>query len=302
MISIVICSIDPVQLAEVRSNIAATIGIPYEVIAIDNRNSSKGICEVYNNGASVAKFAIVCFMHEDICIKTENWGKIVLSIFDKNPKAGIVGVAGGGYKSLTPSGWYNVDFQHAEKSFQNIIQGYKYNMKENFHALHNPLVEKLSEVVCVDGVWLCTRKELVLEKPFDQTLLTGFHGYDVDFCLHHFGVYQIFVTYEILLIHFSEGNFTKLWLDEVLKLHHKWRSYLPLTTVKLSQKEIYHTEKRTLKRLIEQMLIWEYSYLDIHKMLLVICKSNQLPARLFYKGYLHFLQLKTRLKKVTLVK
>ena len=300
MISIIICSVDPIQLAAIRLNIEATIGVPFEVIAIDNRIAPRGICAVYNEGAQRAKFDILCFMHEDVAFQTEEWGRVVLDSFDSNPQLGILGVAGGGYKSLTPSGWYCLDFQFAEKSFQNIIQGYKYDNRENFHALHNPHNQSASAVVCVDGVWMCTRKVLVQTKPFEEQLLKGFHGYDIDFCLSHFKEWEIMVTYEVLLIHYSEGNFKREWLGEVLKLHQKWSSYLPLTTAIVSESDIYFTEKRALKRLVEQMIYWDFSKMEIHQMLLNFKKSKKCSSKLFFKAYLHFIQLLFGYKKLTL--
>ncbi|WP_109673988.1 glycosyltransferase [Dyadobacter jejuensis] len=291
MISIVICSVNPAHLEEVRANIHATIGVPYEVLAYDNRNTGKGICEVYNQGAQESRFPIICFMHEDVQMRTPDWGKTVLGIFDAQPQAGIVGVAGGGYKSLAPSGWNCEQFQSDEKSFQHILQGYKYDNRPELYVNHNPRNEPLSEVVCVDGVWLCTRKELAIAKPFDQQLLKGFHGYDIDFCLSHFGSHKIYVTYDILMVHYSEGNFNKEWLDTILKLHQKWSQSLPLSICSLSEREIYFTEKRSIKELIEQMMDWEYSFWDIHRMLLVFRRSRKVSAKLFFKAYLHLLEL-----------
>jgi hypothetical protein len=36
------------------------------------------------------------------------------------------------------------------------------------------------------------------------------------------------VTYEVLLEHFSEGNYDQTWIEETLKLHKKWINYLPI--------------------------------------------------------------------------
>ncbi|WP_025761462.1 glycosyltransferase [Dyadobacter tibetensis] len=299
MISIVICSVDPVQLRAVKANISATIGVPYELLAYDNRNQPSGICEVYNKGIASCRYAIVCLMHEDVAIQTQDWGKIVLDIFDAHPGAGILGVAGGGYKSLTPSGWYCLDFQFDEKSFQNILQGYKYDNREPLHAYHNPYQQRLSEVVCVDGVWICVRTALAKKKPFDSQLLKGFHGYDIDFCLSHYGDSQILVTYDILMVHESEGNFNKKWLDEVLKIHEKWSSQLPLTTANISERDLYFTEKRAIKRLIEQMLLWEYDLLSISKMIMVFGRSKRISSKLVLKAFLHLLSLQLGTKKLS---
>lgn len=290
MISIIICSADAENLNAVLLNIEDTIGAEHEIIALDNSLAKKGICEIYNLGIQKAKYDLICFMHEDISIKTTNWGLLVNQIFDKDPGIGIVGVAGGGYKALAPSGWYCMEFENPDISFQNILQGYKEAGKGHVHAYHNPRNEKLSDVVCVDGVWFCTRKTIAEQNLFDEKLLKRFHGYDLDFCLNVFGKYKIVVTYDILLEHASEGNFDKLWLDEILKVHKKWNRYLPLTISNVSEKEIYLTEKRAIKNLIDKMLEWGYSFGSVQQMLLSGTASKRMPLRLFFKGYIHLLK------------
>jgi glycosyltransferase involved in cell wall biosynthesis len=292
MISIVICSVRPDDLLKVTENIARTIGVEHEIIAIDNRVDRRGICEVYNEGTQRAKFDIICFMHEDIEIKTHRWGSIATDIFHHDQKTGIVGVAGGGYKALAPSGWYQLEFHSEERSYQNVLQGYKLNDKLEIHAYHNPRNERLSKVVCVDGLWFCTRRDIALRFPFDSGVLKGFHGYDLDFSLSVFPHFDIVVTYDILMKHDSEGNFNKQWLDEILKLHKKWSFALPQTTSEMTAHDIYMTEKRSFKKLVEQMMEWEYSSWQIQKMLWYSAKTQKMPVRVVFKAFLHFLKLK----------
>lgn len=73
MISIIICSKNKDLLKDVSANIELTIGVPYEIIAIENNKGEFGICKAYNDGASKAKYDIFCFMHEDISFETQNW-------------------------------------------------------------------------------------------------------------------------------------------------------------------------------------------------------------------------------------
>ncbi|GGB79998.1 glycosyltransferase [Dyadobacter sediminis] len=291
MISVIICSANAEDLLLVKKNIAETIGVAHEIVAIDNRKAGKGICEVYNEGTQKAAYDLLCFMHEDVQIRTHEWGKTVLNIFSDDADTGVLGVAGGGYKSLAPSGWYQFEFHSEERSYQNVLQGFKLDEKDEIHAYHNPKNEHLSNVVCVDGLWFCTRKRIALKYPFDARTLQGFHGYDLDFCLSVFQEYKVIVTYDILMKHASEGNFNKLWFDEILKLHRKWSKVLPLTTSDVSDREFYFTEKRCLKKAIEQMLRWDYSFYQIHRMIMNAAKSR-VRTKLYFKAYLHLLQLK----------
>ncbi|PSL30326.1 glycosyltransferase [Dyadobacter jiangsuensis] len=228
MISIIICSANDVELAHVSENIRKTVGVAYEIIAIDNRREPRGICAVYNEGAKRARFDLLCFMHEDIEMMTADWGARVLDIFDQNPQLGLLGIAGGGYKSLAPSSWYNYHLQENGGFYCNLVQGYRHTGREDTVEYRNPRNQPLSRVACIDGCWMCTRKEVVRRFPFDEKLLTGFHGYDLDFSIAVNQEYQVAVTFEVLLKHFSEGNFNQTWRTQMLKVHQKWPHLLPL--------------------------------------------------------------------------
>ena len=103
MLSIITCSIKPEQLKAFKKNIEDTIGIPFELIAFDNRVHQYGLCKVYNECARQAKYDFLCFAHEDISFQTYDWGKIIISELSK-PDCGVIGFAGASHKSLTISG------------------------------------------------------------------------------------------------------------------------------------------------------------------------------------------------------
>ena len=93
MFSIIICSIHPPLLEQVRANIEETISQPYELLVWDNRESGKGLCEVYNQLAAKARFPFLCFMHEDILL-TRHWGTSLLDAFRQDNGLGLIGVSG----------------------------------------------------------------------------------------------------------------------------------------------------------------------------------------------------------------
>ncbi|GAB2773260.1 hypothetical protein GCM10027275_15270 [Rhabdobacter roseus] len=304
MLSIIIASANADDLAQVQENIERTIGVPYEVIAFANPNGEKGICEIYNAGARQARYEVLCFMHEDLEFRTPNWGRKVLEIFAQNSQVGVVGVAGGGYKALAPMGWYCLEFHSDDRSYQNVIQGYKHQRLPDVHAYHNPHREVLSEVPCVDGLWFCTRRELALKYPFDAQLLRYFHGYDLDYCLSVFilAKYRIVVTYDILIRHASEGTFDKKWQDEILKLHKKWSKYLPATTSEIPERERYFIEKRAFKNKIEEMLDGGYLFGEVQRMLINSLPSERMSPRFFLKMYWYLVKQAWQRRHVALPK
>ena len=104
MISVIICSAYADRLEKVKQSIAATIGVPYELITTDNAVEKIGIRRAYNRSARAAKYDILCFMHDDLELLTMDWGKRVLQHFE-DPSLAMTGLAGSRYKSKTLSGW-----------------------------------------------------------------------------------------------------------------------------------------------------------------------------------------------------
>ena len=76
MISIVICSISPERLQQVIQNIQDTIGVEYEIIAINNREKCWPIARAYNEGARKARYSNLFFVHEDVKFHSQNWGAV----------------------------------------------------------------------------------------------------------------------------------------------------------------------------------------------------------------------------------
>lgn len=252
MISIIICSANSEELAQVSENIRNTVGVVHEIIAIDNHTGSRGICEVYNEGAKRARFDVLCFMHEDIELRTAGWGIKVLEIFNQNPQLGLLGIAGGGYKSLAPSSWYNYHLQENGGFYANLVQGYRHTGRKETVEYRNPRNQVLSQVACIDGCWMCTRKEAVQQFPFDENLLKGFHGYDLDFSIAVNQRYQVAVTFEVLLKHFSEGNFNQTWRAQILKVHKKWPHLLPLNIDDVPDSSLKRIERDAYEVFLQQ--------------------------------------------------
>ena len=254
MISVIISSANKQMLADVRINIAETIGVPFEVLAFDNSNGAKGMCQVYNEGAAQAKYNILCFMHEDVAVKTNGWGQIANQLFQENPDVGLIGVAGSSYKPLSPSGWQGVSGDRT--NYLNIIQGYKFTQIPSEHTYRNPKNEKLTKVVSVDGVWFCTTKEVLKKARFDEDTFTGFHKYDLDFSMQVRQHYQVVVTYDVLMEHFSEGRLSKDWIFETAKFNAKWINQLPVCTESFTHKKKFDIEKGTFRAYIAYLILY----------------------------------------------
>jgi hypothetical protein len=227
MISVIICSVNKQLANQVQQNIADTIGVEWEAIIIDNTINATRITSVYNQGASIANYGILCFVHEDVLFTTQNWGKVLIDTFKNDSELGLIGLAGCKYKSRLPSGWFSgsdildcCNISHLDK--HGVRQIMHYNPDDN---------KLLQEVVVLDGVLLVCPKEVWQEIKFDDKLLKGFHLYDLDFSFRVAEKYKVAVSYAINLIHLTQGgSFGNEWLNHTLLWHHKMSSKLPAIT------------------------------------------------------------------------
>ncbi|MEO8255383.1 MAG: glycosyltransferase, partial [Flavobacterium sp.] len=149
MISIIICSRTNKITNDLVQNIQQTIGSEYELIVIDNSQNRYSIFEAYNLGINKSKGDILCFIHDDISVVTQNWGQILHSIFDKNEKIGLIGIAGSKSKTRMPSAWWDC---HQKDLYLNIVQHLVNKEKEHWvEGFKNNAIE---EVVAIDGVFM----------------------------------------------------------------------------------------------------------------------------------------------------
>lgn len=197
MISIIISSYQPKFYDALEKNIAETVGVPYELIKIENPGLM-GIAEAYNKGAKKAKFENLLFLHEDVLFHTQNWGeKLIKHLAD--PKTGITGVAGSDYVPKVPCGWFIKD---QSRNYFYIIQNTKSGKDPVFL---NTVTKFRTPVFGIDGVFLAMKKEIFQELGFNEKL-KGFHGYDLDISLNSANQYKNYVISDILIEHFSLGG------------------------------------------------------------------------------------------------
>ncbi|MDF7810187.1 glycosyltransferase [Hymenobacter sp. YC55] len=249
MISVIICSRDDKSLQLVSRNVKSTVGVPYEIIGVDNRKGEYSICQAYNIGASQSKYDILCFMHEDICFHTQEWGSIVEDILS-DQTVGVLGVAGSEYQIKAPSSWWSIGAQFNRIQILQKLPG-----KDSELLSANPKETGLADVAVLDGLWLCSRKDVWLQHKFDEKTFKDFHFYDVDFCASIFPHYRICVTFDILIEHFSNGTINKPWLINALKYQAKYKSALPFGVVSVDKEQNALLEKNAthdfVKRLID---------------------------------------------------
>jgi hypothetical protein len=263
MISLITCSIDPEKQAKLKINVAETIGVPYELIIIDNRNTGTGICAAYNKGGRAAQYEILCFLHDDISFETLQWGLKLLHHIQEDG-FGLVGVAGSSVKNKVPSSWASTAIENEI----HLTQHFKREPKppQYIKRSQEKIIPSITQVASIDGVLMATTRELFTLCPFDEERFPGFHGYDLDFSLQLGQYTRVGVSFEIHVQHFSEGHFSDEWLDAAIQISRKWDRILPLSTKDYGEKEMtreYWTSMATFIRFMYQ-LNWSKSKILQH--------------------------------------
>jgi len=229
MISLIICSRNPNISPVLKDNIGKTIGVDYELIIIDNSENKYSIFQAYNEGVKRSCYPYLCFMHEDILYHTQNWGKRVLEHFE-DEKIGLFGVFGGHYlPDVATWAFTGVDSG-------NIIQGNRASsLLEDYstYLTESDLFfeegENKIQVVAVDGVWICLPKILFNDIRFDEHTFNGFHAYDLDISMQvNKAGYKVYVINDVMIEHFSLGNFDLNYISSINIFHKKWNDSLPI--------------------------------------------------------------------------
>ena len=208
MLSIIISSYQPEFYLALEKNIAESIGIPYEIMKIDNPGIM-GICEAYNRGAEKAQYDFLLFLHEDVLFETQNWGRILINLLNTE-NIGCIGIAGADYIPEVPIGWWMIK----NHCYSHITHANLINQK--VHKFTFSSNSGLKKVNFIDGVFIACPKKNWLTIKFDERL-KGYHAYDISFSLHTNVYFENYITNLISMKHFSQGKPSKEWLESLIQ-------------------------------------------------------------------------------------
>lgn len=250
MISLITCAREKDINPQLRENIAATIGVPYEVIVIDNSDNRYSIFTAYNEGVRLSRFPFVLFMHDDILYHTHDWGK-KLAVHFNDPKVGAIGIAGTPYLAQMPGGWWMNGMGHLY-----LLQSSKDKPEPELQDIF-PAGVQTTEVVVLDGVWFCIRKELFNHIQFDEKNFKGFHFYDADISVQVFEAgYKLLCIRDILIHHLSTGTIDQRWEESAWIFYRKWKHKLPLATVAYPYALQCQIEQRGIQEFMDTQLLY----------------------------------------------
>lgn len=223
MISCIICSRWPDIPEKLKENIASTIGCQYELIVINNSKNRYSIFSAYNEGVRRAQGDVLCFMHEDIFYHTNDWGRIV-DIVLRDEMIGLAGVIGSQFLPNKMASWWLCKATKGQ-----VLQGFKDFNGKYSRSLDGESINVPTDVVVVDGLWFCMRKDLFQLVFFDEKTYNSYHCYDVDICMQILDLgLRIVVLPNLLIEHYSMGNVKTTYYSELQSFYNKWQHRLPI--------------------------------------------------------------------------
>jgi glycosyltransferase involved in cell wall biosynthesis len=221
LISIIICSIDPIKYGLVCDNLRMRLGdSPYEVIGI---HDAKSLCEGYNRGIKKSRGDILVFCHDDIDIISPSFSSLLRNHLQT---ADVIGCAG--TTLLKDSRWMSSGDPHVH----GVIAYPAANAwpSDLFHVSvwGGPELTPVRGIQALDGFFIAANRRVVESVQFDEKTFDGFHGYDTDFTyaafLHGF---EIAVCKDILIAHKSTvGDFEGVYKTFASRFQEKYKDHL----------------------------------------------------------------------------
>ncbi len=235
MISVIICSRDADLPDDLRRNIEETIGLAHELVVIDNSRREHSLCEAYNLGVKRSHHEILCFMHDDIRYRSDSWGATAAAHF-RDQSVGMIGVGGSRYLSRIPSIWWasGIGMMGDAKGTicHNSIDTDPIALWDSKRRVINPAQSVAEDVVVLDGLWFCIRRDLFGAISFDAATYDGFHFYDLDISLQVGQTKKrLQVVYDLTVEHVSHSRHDRSWIAACFMFYEKWAPFLPLATV-----------------------------------------------------------------------
>ena len=189
-------------------------------------NNTAGLCSVYNKYLTpkfLDNYDCILFVHDDVSIDSLFFQKCIRNLFKKG--FDVVGLAGGSNIQIKkPALWHLLCKQ---ESLSGVVS--HYTNKDDYNQTIFGQVPK--EVILLDGLFLAVRTKSIKQTKikFDRNI-TGFHHYDLKFCLDcHLAGLRL-TTAPIHVIHDSPG------LTQVTEEYSKSEDYFYNTLVEHANK------------------------------------------------------------------
>lgn len=198
-----------------------------EFIRVDNQKHNWPIAKAYNEGARRATADNLMFVHEDVLFENNGWG---IPLIDKlaQEDCGVIGFVGSPFRLGAYAGWCE-DGQRAFGHYYYVWEDRRLMSHVESWSAGEVKGKLFEPTITVDGLCMIVPRRVWAEFPFDEEMLTGFHCYDIDFCLTVAQKYHNYVYLKADCCHFSNGNMDGRWYEMTMRINDaKWRHMLPM--------------------------------------------------------------------------
>jgi len=183
-------------------HIDSTVGVKHKVICYTNYNQYS-LSEIYNKAIEEhnTENSIMVFCHNDIIIKTNNWGKILLNYFN-NSDYSILGVAGSTFMSDSAVFWSDRSKMVGVVEHSDGINTWVSEYSNEYKGI--------KPVVTIDGLFMAVDCNKITNK-FNENY-GKYHYYDHSFVVDNYlSNNNIGVITSIRVLHKSIGITNQSW-------------------------------------------------------------------------------------------
>jgi len=205
---------------EFIKHIDDTIGARHKTVCYPNFNQYS-LAQIYNQAIKdhYQENSIFVCCHNDIVIKTSNWGKTLLSKFN-NLGYDIIGVAGSTYLPESGRWWEDPSKMQGIVEHTNGLRTWVSQYSEEIHGV--------KDVVLIDGLFMSFDPDNIVHR-FDENY-KGFHFYDLSWTVpNYLDGCNIGVTTSIRILHKSVGQTNEQWEANRQQFARQYADELPLT-------------------------------------------------------------------------
>lgn len=201
-------------------HIGKTIGVRHKVVCYPNQNQFS-LPQIYNQAIADHRETDSVFLmcHNDIIIKTRNWGKVLLAHFNYTNYS-ILGVAGTTYIAGSGTWWDDRSKMYGIVEHTNGIN--------TWASEYSNEIRGVQSVLAIDGLFMAFDPDKI-KKGFNEDYGL-FHFYDIPFCLDNYVEdCDIGVITSIRVLHKSIGQTTPEWEENRKKFRENYK--LPIRHV-----------------------------------------------------------------------
>lgn len=198
--------------------------VEFELIPLDNsKNTFKSATEALNYGGKKAKGKYIMFVHQDVCLLTQDWLEKAEKFLDKISDLGVAGAAG--MRKMKILKIYDVGTIPTESGIGMVYHGYEKEPWRCNKDFKNPV-----EMQTLDEQVLIIPRNVFENLKFDEKICDGWDLYGVEYSL---SVRKIGLKAYVLPLpvwHKSTGTLNKKYYITLGKIFKKYRSEEVIST------------------------------------------------------------------------